>query len=189
MSVSFHDDEPTVLDIDDVPIVVRRARVEDAESFDAHVRRNAEDPEGFSPVAPSEVRDLEQHRALIEEWAADPRVLMFVAARGEEVVGELNLRLFSRHASAAHVRVLGIGLDRSVRRRGLGTHMIERAVAWARAHAVTRIELQVFAHNAAAIALYAKMGFVVEGRRRDAFVLDGHARDDLLMALLLHPKG
>jgi putative acetyltransferase len=50
---------------------------------------------------------------------------------------------------------------------------------------ITRLELQVFANNARAIALYERMGFQVEGRRRMAVMVDGVAIDVLMMATLV----
>lgn len=166
-------------------VVIRPARVEDAEAITAHVRRIAGDPDGFSPAALDEVRTVEQQRALLEETCADPRVLFLVAERAGRIVGETNLRPFSRYAATSHVRVFGIGLDREVRRRGLGTELTRRAIAWAKEQGVTRIELQVFADNAAAIGLYEKMGFVREGVRRALFRFGDRSVDDVLMALLL----
>ena len=49
---------------------------------------------------------------------------------------------------------------------------------------LTRIELEVFAANARALALYKKFGFVEEGRKRQARCLDGVLEDSLCMALL-----
>src|SRR4051794_29696750 len=54
---------------------------------------------------------------------------------------------------------------RQLRRRGIGRALLEAAEAWARAAHVAKLELHVFPHNAAALALY-------EGRGRSgkAFV-------------------
>jgi RimJ/RimL family protein N-acetyltransferase len=169
--------------IDDV--VIRPARLDDAEQIAAHAKRIAEDPEGHSPSSPEEARTAEQYGPILEETCSDPRVLFLVAERAGTIVGEVNLRLFSRYYATSHVRVFGIGLDRSVRRRGLGEAMTRRAIAWARENGVTRIELQVFAHNTAAIALYEKVGFVREGLRKNLFAFDGKLHDDVMMALLL----
>jgi RimJ/RimL family protein N-acetyltransferase len=48
----------------------------------------------------------------------------------------------------------------------------------------TRIELEVFESNARAIALYERRGFVHEGRKRAARILDGRTEDVLCMAWL-----
>ena len=60
-----------------------------------------------------------------------------------------------------------------------------RAIEEARAVGLERIELDVFASNVAAIALYGKHGFGVEGLRRRARKIDGRYDDILEMALFL----
>lgn len=45
-----------------------------------------------------------------------------------------------------------------------------------------RIELGVFATNTAAAALYRKVGFVEEGTKRMAILVDGTYHDEIFMA-------
>ena len=57
------------------------------------------------------------------------------------------------------------------------------AEEWACAAGVTKLELHVFPHNHAAIALYEKLGYEREGLRRGHYArADGLLRDVLLMA-------
>lgn len=51
--------------------------------------------------------------------------------------------------------------------------------------ALHRIELDVFAFNTRAIAAYQRVGFVLEGRRRQAIFHDGQWHDDVQMGLLI----
>lgn len=75
------------------------------------------------------------------------------------------------------------------RGRGIGTRLVKEGIGWARENGAERIGLDVFPDNAAAIALYEKLGFrrigVVRGRhvRRG-----GEVRDALLMELRLTPR-
>ena len=50
------------------------------------------------------------------------------------------------------------------RGRGVGSALMEAAIAWCRRSGVEKIELSVYPDNAAARALYAKFGFREEGR-------------------------
>jgi RimJ/RimL family protein N-acetyltransferase len=47
----------------------------------------------------------------------------------------------------------------------VGSALVAAAIEWARAQGMHKLSLGVFPHNAAAIALYRKFGFVDEGRR------------------------
>jgi ribosomal protein S18 acetylase RimI-like enzyme len=51
------------------------------------------------------------------------------------------------------------------RGRGVGATLMAAAIGRARDHGLHKLCLEVFAQNAAAIALYRKFGFVEEGRR------------------------
>ena len=79
---------------------------------------------------------------------------------------------------------LGVGLVPAYRGRGLGSRLIEAALERARAAGFVRIELDVYADNARAIALYERLGFVREGVVRDAVFVDGEYRDAIAMALV-----
>ncbi len=85
-----------------------------------------------------------------------------------------------------HTAVLGITVAKEWRGQGIGRRLMKEAIEWARGTGIlTRIELHVFARNAVAIALYESLGFVVEGRRRNAVIRDGESIDDCVMGLLL----
>ena len=107
----------------------------------------------------------------------------FVAIADDAVVGWCDVlpkpRPVYRHSS-----VLGIGVIKPYRGRGIGTALIQTTLQAARAKSLTRIELTVRTDNERAKALYEKFGFVVEGVcRRDMYV-NGVHQDSFLMALL-----
>ena len=58
-----------------------------------------------------------------------------------------------------------MAVARGWRGRGAGSALLREAIAWARERGLHKLSLSVFPHNAAAIALYRKFGFVEEGRR------------------------
>jgi RimJ/RimL family protein N-acetyltransferase len=82
-----------------------------------------------------------------------------------------------------HCGRLGMGLLPAMRGRGLGRRLAEAAIQAAFAGGMERIELEVFASNESAIALYDRLGFVREGLKRNARKLDGVYDDSVLMVL------
>jgi putative acetyltransferase len=64
----------------------------------------------------------------------------------------------------------------------LGRGLLDQALSAALAAGFRRVELEVYASNAAALALYQRCGFVVEGVKRGMRVLDGRVDDVMLMA-------
>jgi RimJ/RimL family protein N-acetyltransferase len=100
-----------------------------------------------------------------------------------EVVGWCDVARHQREGFR-HAGRLGIGLLRAFRGRGIGRRLMEATLDAARAKGIERVELEVFASNTHAAALYEHLGFVREGVKRRARKLDGAYDDDVLMALL-----
>ena len=71
------------------------------------------------------------------------------------------------------------------RGRGVGSALLAAAEDWARTVGVRKIELHVFPHNDAAIALYGRVGYVREGYRRAQFRRGSELIDAILMAKLI----
>ena len=81
---------------------------------------------------------------------------------------------------------LGMLVDREWRGRGVGSALIQAAIAWARDQGLHKLSLEVFAHNTSAIALYRKCGFVEEGHRVKHYRrANGELWDSLIMGLPL----
>lgn len=81
-----------------------------------------------------------------------------------------------------HVGRLGMGVHRHHRGKGIGERLIRAALESAFERGLARVELEVFATNKAAIALYEKVGFELEGRKVAARKLDGITDDILIYA-------
>ncbi|MBM3116140.1 GNAT family N-acetyltransferase [Jeongeupia naejangsanensis] len=84
----------------------------------------------------------------------------------------------------AHCGVLGIGVAKAFRGKGVGRTLIEAAIEKARNRGITRIELTVRADNLTARNLYEKLGFLVEGLQRNGWRLHGQYFDVHHMALI-----
>lgn len=126
--------------------------------------------------------DREATTEQFRSTANDPAQISLVAERDERVVGTIGLG----DDGYGHAG-LWMYLAADARGAGIGTALLEAAVEWARANpAVHKVTLQVWPHNVAAIALYRRHGFVVEGylhrhwRRRN-----GELWDAVVMGLLV----
>ena len=104
------------------------------------------------------------------------------------VVGHLELR-GGRIRAELHRAVLAIGILGPHRSQGHGRRLLDTAIAWAEEEAgLSYLDLGVFVGNERAQKLYARVGFVVQGLRRDAFRVDGAVIDDVPMTLALRPR-
>jgi RimJ/RimL family protein N-acetyltransferase len=108
--------------------------------------------------------------------------VLFVAVRGDEVVGWCDI-VQMKQEGFRHNGRLGMGVLRAYRRMGWGERLARKAIEWAEGTHIERITLKVFASNLAAISLYEKLGFEVEGVSRKARKIDGKY-DDLVEMVL-----
>jgi [ribosomal protein S18]-alanine N-acetyltransferase len=134
-------------------------------------------PEGFlGAQGPVEVAARAEHyRGLM----AEPTSAFWVLTDDDgRIVG--NAGVTSR---VTGVLSLGMALLPEARGRGGGRALIEAVVEHARATGAHKVDLEVWTDNARAIAVYAALGFEVEGVRRDHYRRkDGSLRSTMIMA-------
>lgn len=83
---------------------------------------------------------------------------------------------------------LGMCVAAEWRGRGVGSALVAAAIDLARGRGLHKLSLGVFPHNAPAIALYRRFGFVEEGRRvKHIRRQSGELWDPIDMGLLLTP--
>ena len=128
--------------------------------------------------------DVDHVRGWYEGLAArDGRLdLMVVDNATGTWVGEVVLNDWDPDNETCNFRVL---IGPRGRDRGLGTEATRLLLDHAFAHLpVHRVSLGVYAFNPRAQHVYEKVGFVLEGRERDALRYGGQRVDQLLMSVL-----
>ncbi|HEX8229056.1 MAG TPA: GNAT family N-acetyltransferase [Chloroflexia bacterium] len=171
--------------MDVASVVIREARTSDAAGCLDFLREITAEPDILIPAYPDEWDfPVQDEEAFIQDMLATPNCLMLVVEAEGRIAGILTCHGGKRRA-VQHAVMLGISLHKDYRDRGLGHQLMQRAIDWAGATGITRIELFVYVENAKGIHLYEKFGFKVEGRRTRAYYHHGRYIDDLVMALLL----
>ncbi|OIK12960.1 GNAT family protein [Bacillus sp. MUM 13] len=111
---------------------------------------------------------------------------VFIAEDSDgELIGYLML-IGNSNERARHKAYIVIGVAEQARGKGAGTRLFAECEEHARRLNLHRLELTVIAHNEAAIALYKKMGFEIEGIKRDSVYLGGKFADEFYMSKLLN---
>ncbi|HUK93961.1 MAG TPA: GNAT family N-acetyltransferase [Gaiellaceae bacterium] len=166
-------------------IVIRRAEPRDAAGLVALARDVGAEPEGWL-LATSEWRTVGGERRYLRSLRRSPNAAVFLAQDGEQIVARLSVAR-DPHPASFHVAGLGLMVASAHRRRGIGRGLLEQAVEWAREAGVSKLELYVFPHNEAAIALYESFGFEREGYRRRHYLRAGELVDAIVMAYEVGP--
>jgi len=136
-------------------VTVRRATAADADAVVAMLVEVAGEGRWIATEAPV---DVEQRRRRLVEDIEREDAIVLVAEAGGEPVGELGL-----HLARYGVADLGMAVAAGWRGRGIGSALLAEAIDQARTAGAHKIALQVWPHNAAAIALYERFGFQREG--------------------------
>ena len=165
-------------------MLVRTAREGDAEALLGLLKR-LDDESRFMMYEPGErTTTVGEQREILGAILACGNGTFLLAEEDGRPVGFLEATggAFRRNRHVAHL-VLGVLGEHSG--RGIGTALMGEVERWARGRGVHRLELTVMAHNAAAVALYEKAGFAIEGTRRHSLLVDGSYVDEYYMAKLL----
>ena len=105
---------------------------------------------------------------------------------GEKLVGEFGVAQVRPHIKYRHRAVMGISVLKEAWGCGLGSFLMQLAVAQAKANGFEQLELGVYSDNPRAIHLYEKFGFERCGTMPHAFKLkDGTYRDEIMMVKML----
>lgn len=119
--------------------------------------------------------------AFAAPWDAQALARLLAQPGSIAVLAELQGFALLRVA-ADEAEILTLAVAPAARRRGIGSALVSQAAAKARDEGARTLFLEVAAINAAARALYARLGFAAAGRRRDYY---GAGQDALLLKVQL----
>jgi len=160
-------------------LVVRPGVAADARAVRDLIDAVAAEPDTPLLATPGSI-GLRDVKSLIGKSARDPRSVFLVAEVAGVVAGNLGGSGLA-FAPSAHVFELGMSVGAPYRGVGVGSALLQAALAWAAGAGFSRVVLSAFPHNTRAIAFYERHGFTLEGRRPQQFRRDGRYFDELLM--------
>jgi len=151
------------------------------------VRKKA--PEGMVPWSKTTMDRLvaADPEPLTSHFHVTTGMILNVVARPGDPFAAMRHLLTDNHEPRASQRRLireAIGIARSHWGQGIGTAMVREAVEWSARSGLKRLELTVHTTNLAALSVYLRCGFQVEGVRRCSLLVEGRYVDEYLMSLL-----
>ncbi len=115
-------------------------------------------------------------RGRLELMLASDNQTILVAEHAGELIGFL-CATGGVYRHDHHTAQIVIGVRQTFTRQGIGTQLMQTCERWARERQLRRLELCVMPHNIAALALYHKVGFTIEGTAKCALCIDGEYVD------------
>lgn len=136
----------------------------------------------FQNVSPEDLRYMRHNvtdSELVASWVDNldyDCVLPLVAVIDERLVGSATLHFFT--GPGRHRAEVRIYLDKEVRRRGVGSRMIQALIDMAKRRNIYMIEAQIINEQATVIRAFQNLGFVRKCILDNYFILpDGELRD------------
>lgn len=175
-------------------ITIRPATLEDLPALFAYLgeqlAENGRDGVLFQPMAPARDGVPQPMRERFAAGMAAPvgqsgwRHVWIALDEKAEVAGHIDLRGRSEPASS-HRTLLGMGVRHDLRRAGLGTRLVQEALAWARTAGFAWVDLEVLSQNHKARALYVRTGFIETGEVPDLYRIGAASVGAVSMSLQL----
>ncbi len=119
----------------------------------------------------------------------NPPESFLIAESDGALVGYVKVELkYPPLPEAAHVfGIRGLAVDPRARGAGVASALLVAAEELARSRGGRKLSLNVFGGNHRAQRLYARHGYLLEGRHPGEFLIDGAYVDDLTLAKVIDP--
>ncbi|GAA4900185.1 GNAT family N-acetyltransferase [Ferrimonas pelagia] len=161
------------------PYTIRRGEPSDAKAM----QQIAQGESAYSNTLQLPWPSVDRWQKNCENWPAHLHMLMTESPEGM-VVGNIGMEAL-QSPRRRHVGQLGMFVHEDWQGKGVGTALMAAAIElvdnWLN---LTRLELEVYPDNQAALALYRKFGFEQEGIARQSVFRAGRLTDVLLLARL-----
>lgn len=165
-------------------MIIREVTTSDAENL-LYLIQDVEASSKYMLLEPGE-RNVtrEQHMNMVENIVKSDNSTILVAENNQELIGYV-MTIGGRTKRNKHSAYIVIGIVDKYRGNGIGTKLFEEITNWAADHGIYRLELTVVTENEAGVALYKKIGFEIEGVKRNSLLIDGQFVDEYYMSKLI----
>lgn len=162
-------------------ITIREALPEDAEAVLACLKQAGGETDNLTFGSEGLPFTVEQERVFLQEQQANDHAVFLCAWDGNHLVGTASLQPLPRRMH--HRAELGISVIKAYWGRGIGSQLLEQVIAYAKAHGIELLNLDVRSDNVRAIHLYEKYGFCSIGTSPAYVKIGSQYADCVLMCL------
>lgn len=167
-------------------LLIREAEVEDAAALVSFLNRVSVETDFTSLDGDGILLTSEEMAIFLNKQASWDNQITLLAFLNDKIAGIVNITADQRKR-VRHIGDLFIVIGKKYWNNGLGSLLLEEVVEWAQASSILRrLQLTVQTRNLAAVHLYQKHGFAIEGRQeRGAYIEEGEFIDVYLMGRLI----
>ncbi len=161
-------------------LIMRKAKQDDAEQIIRYTMKVGGESDNLTFGSGDFLRTKTDQERLIEELNQQENGLILLGLTGGELVSVVT---FSRGKSTRirHYGEIGITVSADHQGRGIGRNMMLAAIERLVGMGIEKINLKVRCDHERALALYASLGFVIEGRVSCYLKVHGQCQDVYMM--------
>lgn len=163
-------------------LTIREAEVQDAYAIVSLVKEVA--AEEVFILGVEDEYDVTLVKRYLERAKSSGRTFVLVAELDGRLIGVAQLKI-GEFKKNSHTAEVGLVVLKEYRGLGVGSALMEEVLSLAGKKRVEKVWLSVFSTNKAAITLYKKFGFEVEGVRKKQIKVGEMYIDELMMAKFL----
>ena len=167
-------------------LLIREAEPNDAAELVAFLNRVSLETDFTSLDGDGILLTSEEMEIFLNKQASSDNQITLLAFLNDKIAGIVNITADQRKR-VRHIGDLFIVIGKKYWNNGLGSFLLEEVIEWAQASGILRrLQLTVQTRNRAAVHLYQKYGFIIEGRQeRGAYIEEGEFIDVYLMGKLI----
>jgi hypothetical protein len=156
---------------------IRRINTNEAKPF-FNCLKNIDRETKFMMLEPDE-RHFDEKK--MKEILGDKDDYFIAAINDGEIIGFLSAQR-GKYKRTRHLAYIVIGIRQEFQKQGIGSKFFDKLEEWAKENHLKRLELTVEVTNSVAINLYKRLGFVIEGTKKNTMFVDGVFVDEYMMA-------
>lgn len=164
-------------------MIIRKANVEDSEKYLQMLKQLDNETKNMLLEPGERKTTIEQMTDRIASMSGSNGTIFLI--EDENKIGGFLAAQRGGTNRIRHSAYIVIGMLKEYRGKKLGTKLFEELQKWAVENNITRLELTVVNNNEAAIKLYEKAGFKIEGIKEKSMIIDGNFVDEYYMGKIL----
>lgn len=164
---------------DGIEFTIRQAREDDLTGLVGAIRSVIYDRTYI--VAESIAGVVDHEKLLLRHDSVESRIF-FVATVNDDVVGWVHLNA-PELEKLSHTAELTVGVIEEYRGHGMGSHLLQRGLEWAKSEGYEKVYSSVPSTNEEAIAFLRDRGWETEAVREKHYKLGGEYIDEVMMAV------